>query len=308
MPQIEVGILSNPIVFTGVIAGQVTLHPSNPFILWNDKGGIQQSADAKNITFQVLELNITDELVGFGTGNPDQTFTVGFPPVVSADPFNPLAVKVNGVAWLLVSSFTPFNPTDQVFTFDFTTGIVTFGDGIHGAIPSVGNTIEVSYTPNTVDYGTEISNFNWLGVRSFGVISNSVSIVNERELTTDATHIGVAHRNLVSVTGVFLNTDSGHFGTNYYTGGSFNSLTGVITLGTPVASANIPLLVTYTYTIIDDLEADFTQIGENTTHTLQNDIPSNNAKLLYLQMQPPAITSPSGLLNLSFRIRITYGA
>ena len=56
-----------------------------------------------------------------------------------------IAVSVNSRQWRLVSSFRSAGPDDAVFVLDSQTGSVKFGDGIHGAKPSVGSTITVSY-------------------------------------------------------------------------------------------------------------------------------------------------------------------
>jgi len=308
MPEIEIGTVSNPIVFTGVIAGEEFLHPSNPFYLWNDKLSVNGSVDARELTVKVLGLNLMDELVGTSNGTAGQSFTVAFPPVIQDDSQNPLIVKVNGVIWLLVNDLSTAGPADEVYEFDFTTGTVTFGDNINGKIPPTANVIEISYTPDTVEFGTEISEFDWLGIQSTGIISNPRSLGNERAIAIDTTHVAAAHTPIVTVTGVFLNSDPGHFGTNYFTGGSFNAMTGIITLGTALPSADEVVLIEYQYTIKDDVEPGFTQIGKETSHTFLNPIPSNNAKRLYLRLVPPATTSPSGFMNLQFRLRIDYKA
>ena len=56
-----------------------------------------------------------------------------------------IAVSVNSRQWRLVSSFRSAGPDDAVFVLDSQTGSVKFGDGVHGAKPSVGSTITVSY-------------------------------------------------------------------------------------------------------------------------------------------------------------------
>ena len=56
-----------------------------------------------------------------------------------------IAVSVNSRQWRLVSSFRGAGPDDAVFVLDSQTGSIEFGDGVHGAKPSVGSTITVSY-------------------------------------------------------------------------------------------------------------------------------------------------------------------
>lgn len=68
-------------------------------------------------------------------------------------------------------------------------------------------------------------------------VSSSVSLVR----ITRSARIGIA------MEGVWLATDTGHTGTNYWTGGSFDADTFEITLGTPLASANTEVFVNYTF-------------------------------------------------------------
>jgi hypothetical protein len=56
-----------------------------------------------------------------------------------------IAVTVNGRPWRPVSGFRSAGPDDAVFTLNSQTGRIRFGDGINGAIPSVGSTVTVSY-------------------------------------------------------------------------------------------------------------------------------------------------------------------
>lgn len=56
-----------------------------------------------------------------------------------------IAVTVNGRPWRSVSGFRGTGPDDAVFTLNSQTGRIRFGDGLHGAMPSVGSTVTVSY-------------------------------------------------------------------------------------------------------------------------------------------------------------------
>lgn len=308
MAEVEIGVAGNPIIFTGVIAGEEYQHPNNPFYLWNDKGGLDGSVDAKNITLSVLGLNILNELTGYSDGSPSQLFTVSYGPVIAGDAYNPVVVKINGVIWTAVFTFASSSSSDTVYIFDYNAGTILFGDGLKGKIPTASSTIEVTYTPDRTEFGAEVQEFAWLGVRSSGVISNPVSVLLERQTVADELHLTVAHTFVTAITGVYLATDSHRLGTNYYIGGTFNAATGYVTLGTMLPSFNTEVLVDYTYTIIDDAEAGFTQIGGAIEHTFLNPIPSNNAKQISFRIMAPATTSPSGPLNLRFRIRLDFTA
>jgi hypothetical protein len=113
---------------------------------------------------------------------------------------------------------------------------------------------------------------------------------------------------LTSVTAVYLDTDPRGLGTNYYTGGTFDSLLGIITLGTPLPDPYTYVFVVYSYEMVNDSEPAYTQVGVINSHQFANAIPSNNAKLLYFKLSPPATANPSGPMNIYFRIRLDYQA
>ncbi len=307
-PAVEIGISTNPIVFSGILAGETTEHPDNPFFLWNDKDGVLNSVDAREVTVDILSLNIIDELVGISTGAIDQTFTVAFDPVVDDENDHPLVVKVNGVAWTRVENFVSSGQFDEHYVFDFLLGEVTFGDDINGAIPPTSGSITISYTPDQVGFGAEIEEFNWFGVQSLDVISNNVVVDLERQISSDTNTVQVGHTPVTSVTAVWLDSDPNKLGTDFFAGGSFIADSGIITLGTSLPGANTGVLVDYEYTIEDDLESDFTQIGGEIIHEFPNPIPSNNAKKILFRLVPPATASPSGIMNIKFKLRIKIRA
>jgi alpha-L-arabinofuranosidase len=84
-----------------------------------------------------------DELpsAALSTGSPDQTFYVYYPPVVP----NTESVYVNGELWHEVQSLSTAGPGDDVYEFDASKGEITFGDGMHGAVPSAGTPITANY-------------------------------------------------------------------------------------------------------------------------------------------------------------------
>jgi hypothetical protein len=57
----------------------------------------------------------------------------------------PIAVHVNGEPWRRVDRLTDAERTAPIFTFDESTGIIRFGDGVHGKIPERGSTISARY-------------------------------------------------------------------------------------------------------------------------------------------------------------------
>jgi len=80
------------------------------------------------------------------------------------------------------------------------------------------------------------------GVRVSMVDSGFVTRITETHVSTNSTHVTVDHA-VRHVQGVWLATDPGHAGTNYFTGGSFAG--GIITLGTALAGAATNVQVVY---------------------------------------------------------------
>lgn len=300
----EVGTDANPLDFGSAEAGETTLMPDNPYVLFNDKGGLINSVDARDVTLTVLQLDIIDQLLGTSNGTASQVFPVAFPPVV--DDSDLIIVQVNDISWTRVSTFTASGPLDEVYTINATTGNITFGDGLQGKIPPFGNTIKATYTPNTIFYGKQTVEQLWLGVQSNTVIATTRSVPLEEAVPSDVTHVQVARAPLiVAVNGVFLGSDPFKVGTNYFTGGGFDAVTGIITLGTALPDTN-SVFVDYTYTIEDDSESGFAQVGGDTVHEFANSIPANNAKKLNFRVVIPSSASPSGFSNIRFKLRITY--
>jgi hypothetical protein len=56
-----------------------------------------------------------------------------------------ISVNVNDSQWRPVLSLRDAKPDDAVFVLDPQSGSIRFGNGVHGAKPSVGSTITVSY-------------------------------------------------------------------------------------------------------------------------------------------------------------------
>ncbi|MFI6663215.1 alpha-L-arabinofuranosidase C-terminal domain-containing protein [Streptomyces sp. NPDC050523] len=77
------------------------------------------------------------------SGEPLQSFTVWYPPVVPKSQ----TVKVNGVPWREVDDLSSAGADDRAYTFEPDTGTIRFGDGRNGKIPPKQGRI-------TADYGS----------------------------------------------------------------------------------------------------------------------------------------------------------
>ena len=81
-----------------------------------------------------------DVLLGASNGLPNQTVQLPlFPVLPHTDVAGIIAVDEgdgNGyVTWTEVEDFAGSSPSDKVYTLDYATGLVSFGDGVNGAIP-----------------------------------------------------------------------------------------------------------------------------------------------------------------------------
>jgi hypothetical protein len=57
----------------------------------------------------------------------------------------PIVVRVNGERWLRVRTLADAGPDARIFTLDDATGVIAFGDGVHGRVPEWGSTIFARY-------------------------------------------------------------------------------------------------------------------------------------------------------------------
>ena len=90
---------------------------------------------------------VTQEILGSGTGRPDQRFRLRRPPVTYltaptvTGARSTLEVHVDGVRWSEINSFVNAGPRDECYLVqraDDGTTTVVFGDGVNGARPPTG--------------------------------------------------------------------------------------------------------------------------------------------------------------------------
>jgi predicted phage baseplate assembly protein len=90
-----------------------------------------------NTVAAVNAVTIIDELVGTSDGTPNQQFTLAKTPVVP----NTLSLAVREsldedfLPWTIVPDLATSTRTDRHCTVDHGTGVIRFGDGLHGRIP-----------------------------------------------------------------------------------------------------------------------------------------------------------------------------
>lgn len=94
----------------------------------------------------VQAVDVFSELLGTGSGEPDQVVTLSNTPVIA----NSVTLTVqdgSGVdqTWRMTDDLLSAEVADQVFTLDPESGQIHFGDGLHGARPPAGRRILASY-------------------------------------------------------------------------------------------------------------------------------------------------------------------
>lgn len=67
-----------------------------------------------------------------------------------------MSLPVGGPTWTRIDDLATAGPTDRVYTVDWMTGTITFGDGVHGTIPTALAVPQFTYTtsPDVVRYGS----------------------------------------------------------------------------------------------------------------------------------------------------------
>jgi hypothetical protein len=296
IPTTEIGIESNPIDFGFCMAGQDTVLPYD-ILLCNDKGAVLGSEDAKSIYIELIKLYVSQSWTSTGLAN--QTYNTTYYPIVT----DSQEVTVDGDEWTKVSSLIGQPSTAEVYTFNLTTGELIFGDGVNGKIPPFGLTINIVYTPDLDIHGKTIYSEKWVGIRSSGIVSNDIHVTTELATKIDDSEVSIIHFPYLSVvTGAWDNP--GKTGTNYYTGGSFDSNLGHIALGTPCTGSNI--YVEYDYRIKDDGEVDFTNLGDGDQQGPLTRIPKNNCKRLQMKITVPATANTVGGAYIQAYLRAYY--
>ena len=71
------------------------------------------------------------EIIGSGTGLPNQTFFLQHKPILAGSQI----IAINDESWTEVDDFDASGPEDSHYVIDYDTGEILFGDGVHGDIP-----------------------------------------------------------------------------------------------------------------------------------------------------------------------------
>ena len=97
------------------------------------------------------------EFESTGTGLPKLTLKLMEFPLIS------IGVKIDEEEWKEADTLELFSHDEKVFQVDKNNGTITFGDGIHGAIPLLDSTIFCTYTTSMGADGNILQNLEWSG-------------------------------------------------------------------------------------------------------------------------------------------------
>lgn len=93
-----------------------------------------------------------------GTGAAHQTYRTRYNPIAlpadatpASGPIAEPVLTVGGVRWTRVDSLATAGPADRVYEVGQAEGTITFGDGVHGAIPAAGAGLGIEYTTGRQD-------------------------------------------------------------------------------------------------------------------------------------------------------------
>ncbi|MCB9761852.1 MAG: putative baseplate assembly protein [Alphaproteobacteria bacterium] len=86
------------------------------------------------------------EIVGSGTGQPDQTLALARPPALDGEVLEVYDSAEGWLRWTRVADFGASGPTDPHYQLDHSTGAIAFGDGQRGHPPPEGvDNVRVTY-------------------------------------------------------------------------------------------------------------------------------------------------------------------
>jgi len=146
--------------------------------------GYQSPPQLTNILVNTITalnaVTVYGELIGASNGMPNQTFHISHFPVLPIDPSVAGIVQVdegdgNGFTlWTQVEDFAGSDRISKVYTLDYSTGIVAFGDGVNGKIPhwlsSDGSNLEPADLPNI-----QVTEYRYGGGSAGNAGSNSIT-------------------------------------------------------------------------------------------------------------------------------------
>lgn len=147
--EVNVGSSGNPGWMDGTLVSYANPHCASPNVLacLYDFGGTTAFTDQPvgGVADKSPQQSMSD-------GSPGQTKYVVYAPVAPPG----LALNVGGKPWTEVADLADQPANAPVYTLDASSGEITFGDGVHGAIPPKGAAITASYQsgphPGFVDY------------------------------------------------------------------------------------------------------------------------------------------------------------
>ena len=156
--------------------------------------------------------------------------------------------QIDDYLWLFFGDIVKaINNKDMSMTYQFTnffSSIMTFARD-SDALPRPLSVAIILETANNLngDFGYSMAGTADVQIGGYGFTPDDAPIVDEANTSYTASILNPIYA-VLAVSGVWLSTDPGHAGVNYYSGGSFTEQ--VITLGTPLPGPNTAVLINYT--------------------------------------------------------------
>jgi len=143
---------------------------------------------------------INVESLGNSNGTANQQFTISGSLIKAPTKGTPI-VTVGGTKWAKVNDFSSSSSIDQVYTYNETTGTITFGNGVNGAIPANESEIVLRITirngGGTWEYQGIVQNpKNTINIGGVKSVKDKVFYQQAPIIAADVSHVTTIHSEL----------------------------------------------------------------------------------------------------------------
>jgi hypothetical protein len=144
---------------------------SDPFsiTIGSVTGGFLRPPHLQRVGMNVLPVQqwetVRDPPVDFGQGLPDQSYQLANPGLIFPAAPSPVSVRLSELGtwqtWAEVADLGQCGPAERRFRFDPVARTITFGNGINGAVPPAGATLQVEYRASRGAAGNLPKGVSW---------------------------------------------------------------------------------------------------------------------------------------------------
>jgi hypothetical protein len=157
------GVLFLPVAVFGATGSRTTL------AIDSASGPLLRAPHVRRIALNVLPVEQIEDLAeedsAFGRGIPDQQYALQRDTLLQQDDAPPVTVTLidaaGAASWSMTSELAKLGPHDRAFALDADAGVLQFGNGINGAMPAAGATLQVSYRVSQGSRGNLPSGVRW---------------------------------------------------------------------------------------------------------------------------------------------------